>query len=381
MSPTSQRCSTRRSGPASIPFECWTQSFGFTDEANYLNHPPFYYGLLAALGPELAERPAALLAFRIINVAIAAAGLATLLLLGRRLGLGRLEFYGFAAMIAATPVLAPLAGSVNNDNLGFAGGAVALLGLYGYVDTQRRDWLALACFGLLLAGAAKLTALMLVGGALIVALALLATRAPIRRGDLAIVAASLTIAATPYLAFMVQFGSPAPNTPAQHELWAGGAAIAGWSGEARLSPLAYTAFFLQSLGLSWMPSLLPRNEWHLALNILPATLLALAIAGAVTALRALVRGTASACDVVVIGGMAAIAATLSIHIAFCYQRHLASGWMMDAYARYYLPLLAVVPMAALALVGRLPAGRLRAAVILFLIAAPIAFKTLGAPLG
>jgi len=29
------------------------QTFHFTDAANYLNHPPIFYGLLAAIGPDL----------------------------------------------------------------------------------------------------------------------------------------------------------------------------------------------------------------------------------------------------------------------------------------------------------------------------------------
>jgi hypothetical protein len=46
------------------------QSFQFTGEANYLNHPPPFYDLLAALGPRLKGRRAALLAFLIAGPAI-----------------------------------------------------------------------------------------------------------------------------------------------------------------------------------------------------------------------------------------------------------------------------------------------------------------------
>jgi hypothetical protein len=37
------------------------QTFQFTGAANYLNHPPLFYALLAALGPRLEVRPQALL--------------------------------------------------------------------------------------------------------------------------------------------------------------------------------------------------------------------------------------------------------------------------------------------------------------------------------
>lgn len=356
-------------------------SFAFTDEANYLNHPPLYYGLLAALGPDVVGRPDSLRSLRLINIAFVTAGLGALLMLGRRLGLGRLEFYGFAVLVATTPVLAPLAGSVNNDNLGFAGGAIGLLGLYGYLSTQRRGWLLLAGAGLIAASAAKLTGLLLVGGVFVASLTLLAMQKNIRRGDLAIAAGSLMLAAAPYLALVLQFGSPTPDTPAQHALLTNGAEIAGWSDAPRLSPAAYTAFFLKSFVLAWMPTLHPRNDLQLALCILPAAIVGLAIGGTIIALRAVVRRSASATDIIVVAGMAAIAATLTIHIAFSYQRHLQTGWMMDAYPRYYLPLMAIIPIAALTLAMHLHSLQSRTILVAFLIASPIVFQLFGAPLG
>ena len=32
-------------------------TFAFTGQPNYLNHPPFYYWLVAALGPEVGGQP------------------------------------------------------------------------------------------------------------------------------------------------------------------------------------------------------------------------------------------------------------------------------------------------------------------------------------
>src|SRR6202171_972829 len=40
-------------------------TFQFTDPANYLNHPPVFYALLAALGPELEGHPHAIFASRL----------------------------------------------------------------------------------------------------------------------------------------------------------------------------------------------------------------------------------------------------------------------------------------------------------------------------
>jgi hypothetical protein len=50
---------------------------------------------------------------------------------------------------------------------------------------------------------------------------------------------------------------------------------------------------------------------------------------------------------------------------------------MDAYPRYYLPLLFVVPMATLALVRSIAPGRGRTSAAGFLIAAPILFGLFG----
>ena len=356
-------------------------TFKFTADQNYLNHPPFYYGLIAILGPNILERPSSLMAVRLLNVTLAVFGLIALLLLARQMRLGRLEFYAFAAMIAATPVLAPLAGSANNDNLGFTGGAISILGLYAYTASLGRSWLIMACCGMVLASAAKLTGLILVGTTLAVTFALLPTRSRLNRIDLLIVAGSLLVAATPYLVFMVQYGSPTPDTPAQIGLLRNGADISGWASEPRMTPAVYVFFFLKSFLMEWMPVLQPRNSLQLLLLALPAGITVLAVGGGVVSLRAISNRHAAPSDFLVVAGMVSIALTLAIHIAFSYRRHLQWGWMMDAYPRYYLPLIAIVPMAALALASAIGSSRLRTIVVCFLVGAPIAFQVFGAPIG
>jgi len=105
-------------------------TFQFTDQANYLNHPPVFYALLAALGPELEGHPQAILAYRLFDVWLTTAGLAALLGLGLVARLARREFYAFAIPLVCIPILAPLAGTVSNDSLAFLGGAVATLGAW-----------------------------------------------------------------------------------------------------------------------------------------------------------------------------------------------------------------------------------------------------------
>src|SRR6202050_134113 len=142
------------------------QSFQFTGTANYLNHPPLFYDLLAGWGPQLEGRPQALLAHRLIDIAVASLGFAALLGLGIAARFPRHEFYAFAVPLACIPVLVPIAGSINNDNLAFLGGAVATLGAWQLVATDRVGWLVVALLGMVAASWAKLTGLLLTGAML-----------------------------------------------------------------------------------------------------------------------------------------------------------------------------------------------------------------------
>jgi len=70
-----------------------------------------------------------------------------------------------------------------------------------------------------------------------------------------------------------------------------------------------------------------------------------------------------------------------LHVRHSYADHLATGWLMEAYPRYYLPLAAIVPLAALSLAAGIADPRWRSALLGFLIAGPILFRIFGAPLG
>src|ERR1700730_9503368 len=68
-------------------------SFGFTGEANYLDHPSPYYVLLARIGPTLEGHPEAILFDRLINVLLVAIGLAALMAVGLVAKLAGLSLY------------------------------------------------------------------------------------------------------------------------------------------------------------------------------------------------------------------------------------------------------------------------------------------------
>ena len=356
-------------------------SFQLTDEASYLNHPPIFYDLLAALGPKLEGRPQALLAFRLIDVAITAIGLAALLGLGLAARLPRFEFYAFAVPLACIPVLVPLAGSVNNDNLAFLGGAVATLGAWQLVTTSRGGWLAVMLLGVIAASFAKLTGLLLTGAMTGAVMVYLLWRKRLNWTWLIPTALAFALAAAPYLVYAAQYGSPTPDTPAQVALLTDGARAAGWADLPRKSFPGYVAYFVVAFISDWMPALGDRNVFQYAMLAIPVAALLCALAGIVLSLRRQWRGEETALDVVIVAGTMAIVTMFAIHVTYSYGRHLATGWLMDAYPRYYLPLAAIVPLAALSLLAAVKAPRRRAALLAFLSAGPAIFRVFGGPLG
>ncbi len=350
-------------------------SFRFTAQANYLNHPSPYYALLAYLGPTLEGHPGAIVIDRLLNVAIVTAGLAALMMIGLAARLPRAAFYAYLVPLVCIPVLLPLAGSVNPDNAAFAGGALAMLGAWQLIAAGHRAWLWAALAGVVIASWAKLTGLLLAGGMLGGVLAWLAWRGRVQRGWIAPVVIAALLAGAPYIAFVVQYGSPVPDTPGQHTMISQAAHAAGWDQARQVSAPAYALFFVITFIMEWMPTLLPRNDLNYAVLVTPVVAGLCGVAGVMVSVARMARRTDTALDVVVVAGAFAFAATFVIHGVFSYERYVAIGWLMDAYPRYYLPL------AALSLFGAIERPRLRAALIVFLIAGPIAFRLLGAPLG
>jgi hypothetical protein len=368
------------------------QSFQFGGQANYLNHPPLFYGLLAALGPTLEGRPQALLAFRLIDIAVAAIGFAALLGLGLAAHFSRQEFYAFAVPLACIPVLAPVAGAINNDNLAFLGGAVAILGVWQFAAaslpilprSQERIgsgiWLAVALSGVVAAAWAKLTGLVLTGAMVSAVLCYLAWRKRLRFGFVFAAAFAFALAAAPYVIYTVQYGGPVPNTPAQIAFVETGARAFGWADLPRMSFPGYSAYFAGELIANWMPALAARNPLQYVMLAIPAAALACASAGIALSLRRLWRRRETTLDVVVIAGALALAVNFALHIGYSFSFYVSNGWMAGAYPRYYLPLAAIVPLAGLSLLAAIETPRWRAGLLAFLVAGPMLFRVFGAPL-
>jgi hypothetical protein len=356
-------------------------SFRFTSELNYLDHASPYYVLLARLGPNLEGHPEANLVHRLFNVVLAAIGLAALMAIGLVAGLPRLTLYAYIVPLAAIPILAPLAGAINNDNAAFAGGGIATLAALQLLAAGSRAWLLAALGGVIVASWAKFTALLLVGGLVAGVLLWLLWRGRLPARWIGLIAIAALLAIAPYVALIAQYGSPAPRTPGQISELQDGAHVVGWDSAERMSPLAFVANFVSEFVLEWMPTLKPRNALNYAVLAIPITAALCAFAGVLVAGRRIAHGKEEPLDIVIAAGALAFAVTFVLHGIFSYQLYTEFSWLTSAYPRYYLPLAALFPLAGLSLLGAIKQPRARAILVVFLIVGPVVFRLLGEPLG
>ena len=356
------------------------QTFKFTTNPNFLDHPPVYYAMLAAIGPQLEGHPRALFDYRLLNVAVAAIGLAALLLIALDAQFSRPEFWALAVQIALIPVLVQIAAAVTNDNMAFLGGALATLGAWQTVATGRRRWVALALGGVIVAAWAKLTGLVLTApmiGAVVLYM-VWRKRAPLIW--LAAATIAFFIAAAPYLVFFVQCGSPVPPTHALLATVEEGVRNFGWANLPRKSFAGYLMYFSGEFIANWMPTLADRSTFQYSMLAIPLATLLCAAVGMGMSVRRIWRRQETTLDIIVIAGALGLATNVPFQVGYSYSYYLASGWLGGAYPRYYLPLAAIIPLAGLSLAAAIGEPRWRAAVLTFLIAGPVVFRIFGAPL-
>lgn len=329
----------------------------WTNDRNYLNHPPFYYGSVAlplrALSGTAAVSP---LLLRLANVAMSVAALALALQIGLRADWPAPARLVFGVMLATTPTLPLLGGIVTNDNLAWLGGALCCLGAYRLLSGGLSGGrLAMLAAGVALASLAKLTAAMLCGLFLIVVLVTLAARdgwrtLADRRLILALVFCSLAL--LPYLWLWSEYGSPAPYTKGQAAILEQRLAeIPAWR-EQRHDLLRYAGHFVLSLLMFWPPTV-PRAAIEIALLAVPLACLVLAVLGVVIASRPPRHRHRTPIEVLVLCGTIAVAVVMAVHLGFTFERHLETGWLKGVYPRYYFPLLPLLAAAAGIAVARL----------------------------
>ncbi|MDB5531760.1 MAG: hypothetical protein JWO28_75 [Hyphomicrobiales bacterium] len=355
-------------------------TFRFTGGLNYLNHPSPYYVLLARLGPQLEGHPEAIVVHRLLNIVLVAIGLAAMMMIGLIAPLPRLSLYAYVVPLACIPVLVPLAGAINNDNLAFAGGGIATLAAWQLASTGSRASLLAALAGVVMASWAKMTGLLLVGGLVGGVLVWTLWRGRFQAWWIVPIAIAGMLAVAPYVAFIVQYGSPAPATAGQIAMIKMGAHVGGLDVAPRMSPGHFVVHFVASFVSEWMPVLEPRNALNYMALSIPVAAILVAFAGLVVSLKRMARGDEGAIDIVVAAGALAFTVTFVIHIFFDYRYHVPYGWT-SVLPRYYLPLAALVPLAGLSLLAAIKQPRMHAVLIGFLIASPVLFRLLGAPLG
>ncbi len=356
-------------------------SFRFTAALNYLNHPAPYYVLLAHLGPRLEGHPEAIVIHRLINVVLVAIGFAALMAVGLVARLPRLLLYAYIVPLACIPILVPLAGAINNDNLAFCGGGIATLAAWRLMISGSRASLLAALLGVVVASWAKMTALLLTGGLLGGVLLWMMWRGRFQARWIAPIAIAALLACAPYIALFIQYGSPAPATAGQTAMLTAGSHATGWDIAPRMPPGAYAVHFVSEFVAEWMPALGTRNALNYAALALPLAAILCGFAGLVVSISRIARGNEGPIDIIVAASALAFAVTFAIHGVFSYPYHLTFGWMTSAYPRYYLPLAALVPLAGLSLLAAIKQPRARAILIGFLIAAPVVFRLFGAPFG
>jgi hypothetical protein len=329
-----------------------THLFDFTanawrGELNFINHPPLAYHLLNLFSDFGAVGPGV----RTASITFFALGFAAILF-----GLhctGMFSSLGLAAvtMFCVLLKLQRFGETFSNDSVAFLGGGLTFLGtvlLWKKEMSTRvlQTALAIGAVGTGLCIAAKLNAAILVGMFVLISLVVFALR---ERDAFALISKPLLVmlflvcsaVAFPYLAFIQEFGTPAPNTQGQ---------IKVLSENLDAPRLGLAAYLFQSL----IGAL--RNAGSDAI-------ITYAIFAAVTAGAALMISFRRQADAFPLqpfarAALIATALTLALHLAFSFQRHAQYGCPPELYPRYYFPLLGPYLLIFFSAVNRL--GPLRA---------------------
>ncbi len=337
---------------------------------NYLAHPSAYYHALAAADRLLhgRERPG-LEAFtgrlRVVSAPFFVAAAALFLWLGARGARTLASHAACAAAVATVPPFAFLGAAVNNDDLAFLAGAVALLGLVRRLE-GRTDLLTahLAGAGLALALLSKATAGLLVGLAVLGVL-FLERRRPAATGRFVLALLPwLVLPAFHYVAVLLSYGTPIPSLAVvDPEAFARSAFVVAPGGPL-LSLPEWGARMLKLLGSTWLSLI-----GHVAVPVDPAfglagpaLLLLLAAYGLFARARPGPDGDAAGLRLARVAAFAA-GATLALNLAWAWNAYGATGRLGGIHARYYLPLLPCLGLAAAAGLERLRSPAWPAAVL------------------
>jgi len=341
--------------------------------SNYLAHPSPYYRVLGAADRLLhgGARPGLdpyVRRLRGVAAPLFLAAAALFLWIGARGARPLAAHAVYAAAVAVVPPLAFVGAAVNNDGLAFLAGGVALLGLARELEGKDGALTsALVGAGLALALLSKATAGLLVSVAVAAVLAGDRRRVPgaSRRTLLALLPA-LALAAFHYVPVLLRYGTPIPSLDVVHpEAFARSALVSAPGGAVLAFPewCARMLKLLASTGLSTIGHAAVPVGPSLTLAG-PALLLALAAAGLLVRSRA---GTRDDDLRLARAGAVAFAVTLAANLAWAWRGYLEAGRLGGTHARYFLPLLPCLALAAARGLERLPAPRWAAAALVALL--------------
>lgn len=334
---------------------------------NYLAHPSAYYlGLAAADRLRNGSGRPGLEAFtrrlRGVSSPLFVLAAALFLWLGARSARPLAAHAVHAASVATVPPFAFVGAAVNNDGLAFLAGGVALLGLVRRLE-GRTDLPTglLAGAGLALALLSKATAGLLVGLTLLGVLVLTRRRPGAGRFLLALLP-GLLLPALHYLPVLLRWGTPIPSLAVvDPEAFARSAFVVDPAG-GPLSAPEWGGRMLKLLASTWLSLV-----GHVAVPVEPLSGLAgpallLALAGCGLLARARPDAGGAGLRLARAGAVAA-ALTLALNLLFAWNAYGATGRLGGVHARYYLPLLPCLGLAAAAGLGRLRSSARPAALL------------------
>lgn len=312
------------------------QGFSPQQTHNYLNHPPTFFWL-AVVVHQIAPS-VALIDYRILTYAIFLFSAALYMRLGMRYvtSLAASLWFGMMPFLLYLQVQS---GFFNNDSTCLLGGMIVATSCLAWIHGHhpRRAYYTIL-LGLAFASV-KLTSCLLVGSFIAAFLVMnTSTRRQLHYRDLLLGVVIVTICALPYGWMILQYGSPAPETIGQTEAILRPIALGepmsgmrwvfspnqGWNQQ---QPLGFFGFSLAFLS-NFADQLSVRELTFLPLIAISASMLYL------VTVRTHARSLALAAS-------AATLLTLSIHIAFSWDRYQRLGWMIDSFIRYYFPLLGI----------------------------------------
>ena len=326
-----------------MPIYLWSGKA--TEDLSYLGHPPLYYLLFTPFSGDSA--PAVMRqwhSLRLLNLGLAAAGLALLFWLVMRLRLPLPFHFLYALSLSSIPMLPYLAASVNNDNLAIFSGAVLLAGALAAMERNAgARWLL--GLGLCSALLAKVTVGLQAGVFVILLLVALWRGGATPRELAAHFALPLVLGAALPLAYhgytIVHYGKLLPIF--------GKTAYTRQPGMEPLPFLDYLEHFLRYLRLSWAGIVshqdkLPRAAWHTqtALFLLPLA----ALGGLLIPIRSLSSPARHLFLVAKLGVLTLLVFAL-VHFAKVYSSHQHTAYLGGIQARYYFPFAACLVLTAL----------------------------------